>query len=116
MADQPLRDADTVRMDDEVRTGVYGRVPDELGEPLTAEEVASLAHGTEVVIIWSGGNGPHHYWIWRTPDGMAYARSDSEDEGEFLRLSLWKDPISFVGNQRFHTRVWAALIDGRDDG
>jgi len=115
MADQPLRDADTVGMSDEAREGAYGRVPDEMGEPLTAEEVEALPHGTEVVIIWSGGNGPHHYWIWRLGRHV-YARSESEAETEFERISTWKDPIGFIGRERFHTRIWRAHIDGRDDG
>lgn len=34
-----------------------------LGDPLTAAQIRALADGTEVMITWSGGNGPHPYRI-----------------------------------------------------
>jgi hypothetical protein len=73
--------------------GVYGDFPEGCGEPLTAEEVAALPHGAEVVIGWSGGNGPHRYFIHREA-GLVYARSPHE--GDHFSTA-WGDPIAFVG-------------------
>jgi len=38
-------------------------MPDREPDCLTQEEVDALPEGTEVVITWSGGNGPHRYTI-----------------------------------------------------
>ena len=90
---------------DDIRQGYFGRVPNELGEPLTMEEVSALEHDTQVIIIWSGGNGPHTYWIDRRNKGAVYALSEIEKEQGKRATG---NPISFVGNQRFHTRIWLA--------
>jgi hypothetical protein len=73
-------------------------------EWLTQEQVDQLPDGTIVEITWSGGNGPHRYttelvgyWVYAVshhPNGRTY------------RV---QDPISFVGSERFHTRV--RLVD-----
>jgi hypothetical protein len=34
-----------------------------LGGPLTVQQIRNLPDGAEVVITWSGGNGPHPYRI-----------------------------------------------------
>lgn len=78
-----------------------------LTEPLTAEELKALADGVEVIITWSGGNGPHHYAIEQA-GGTTYAQPLADPHGP-LR---WYNPISFVGRERFHTRVWLAQFDG----
>lgn len=33
------------------------------GPPLTVEEIKALPEGTEVVVTWSGGNGPWPYRV-----------------------------------------------------
>lgn len=45
-----------------VTEGTIGRAH-HLGEPLTAEQIRLLPDGTEVVVTWAGGNGPHAYRI-----------------------------------------------------
>lgn len=86
---------------EDIRTGAFGRVPDELGDPLTEAEVAELPEGAEVVVIWSGGNGPAAGVIVPGP----YFVPSSEDPNGPLR---YYNPLSFVGSERFHTRVWLA--------
>ncbi len=76
--------------------------------PLTAEEVAALPDGKHVVVIWSGGNGPHHY-IKTSIDGRPVAASVDDIQYGIVdevgkSLSAW--PNGFVGQEEFHTRVW----------
>jgi hypothetical protein len=33
------------------------------GEPLTVQQIEALQEGQEVVVTWSGGNGPHPYRV-----------------------------------------------------
>lgn len=33
------------------------------GSPLTESEVAALANGSRVEVVWIGGNGPHTYIV-----------------------------------------------------
>lgn len=40
-----------------------------IGDPLTVKEILELTDGTEVVVTWDGGNGPHQYTVRiRHPD------------------------------------------------
>ncbi len=39
---------------------------------LTAEQIDALPDGAEVVVTWSGGNGPHRYTVARR-HGMVLA-------------------------------------------
>jgi hypothetical protein len=55
------------------------------GEPLTAGQVEGLPDGTEVEIIWSGGNGPHRYRIQRDRHGVV--RIDN----------IYRDQIGILG-------------------
>jgi molybdopterin biosynthesis enzyme MoaB len=87
---------------DDVHRGHFGVVEDP-ATPLTAEEVEALPEGTPVVIIWSGGNGPHRYRITVDDYGRRYADAYGEGIGEQFR---WYNPLRFVGQERFHTRVW----------
>jgi hypothetical protein len=43
-----------------------------LGEPLTVDQISQLADGTEVVVTWSGGNGPWPYLITVDEHGRRY--------------------------------------------
>lgn len=61
------------------------------GEPLTVEEIKALPEGAEVVVTWSGGNGPHRYRVayemgW--PGVMAPG-----DLSVSLLLSSWEQRI-----------------------
>lgn len=83
----------------EVWVGHFGKV-DDPAPPLTEEQVAELDEGTPVTIIWSGGNGPHDYVIAVSEAGQRYAWGGVEG-----RLRYY-NPLHFVGQRRFHTRVW----------
>lgn len=82
--------------------------PPPVGPPLTADEVADLPHGAEIIVVWGGGNGPHRYRI-------------HHDRGEPHAVPLWAwgdgpdgplwfynplDGISRVGPERWNNRVW----------
>ena len=64
-------------------------------DPLTPEEAAVLPADTEIMVIWSGGNGPHRYRVVIGPNGIRYAGDLRND-----------NPLDFIGQERFHTRVW----------
>lgn len=83
----------------EVWVGYFGKVDIE-APPLTEEEVAQLEEGTPVTVIWSGGNGPHDYIITVNAAGDRHAWS-----GISLGTRVY-NPLRFVGQERFHTRVW----------
>ena len=89
----------------EVRRGAFGVVPESAGPPLTRDEVAQLDEGTRVVIIWSGGNGPHEYTITIDTLGerCAWSRPQRWGPNDPMRYC---NPIEFVGDRRYHTRVW----------
>ena len=67
-------------------------------KPLTADEVAALRPGQAIEVIWSGGNGPHHY-IVREKAGTLYAGNPRND-------NPLTGPGTFIGQERYHTRVW----------
>ena len=86
---------------DEVHRGAFGVVEDP-SPPLTEAEVGALPEGTRVVVIWTGGNGPHRYRITVDRRGDRYAWSGA---GRDARLRFY-NRLHFVGGERFHTRVW----------
>lgn len=92
-------------MDEDVRRGCYGLAPD--AEPLSAEEVERLPEGARVVVIWSGGNGPHEYVIAVDERGERYTVSVQYADDPNHRMR-WYNPLTFVGVERYHTRVWPA--------
>lgn len=102
MSDQELCHTDgmSTEVSDDTRTGCFGRVPDALGAPLTPIELAGLPDGAEVVIIWSGGNGPHRARVHT--NGTYSVPLQEAMNGPFR----YYNPITFVGSERFHTRVW----------
>jgi hypothetical protein len=67
-----------------------------MDELLTQEEADALPDGTEVIITWSGGNGPHRYVI-HVVGRMRFAGDPRND-----------NPLTFVGTERFHTHVQLA--------
>lgn len=74
------------------------------GDPLTADEVAELPDGEPIVVTWTGGNGPHPYVVAVDRYGDRYAALNTNLDDR-LR---WYNRLSFVGQERFHTRVWRA--------
>lgn len=73
-------------------------------EPLTESEVRALDEGTPIIVTWSGGNGPHRYIFTKDEHGEPYAwAKDLSDPNGVLRFY---NPLTFVGQERFHTRVW----------
>jgi hypothetical protein len=94
-------------MDENVRRGHFGLAP--ASEPLSAEDVERLPEGARVVVIWSGGNGPHEYVIAVDRYGRRYAGSPPRfavDPNDRMR---WYNPLTFVGVERYHTRVWRVV-------
>ena len=73
-----------------------------MDEPLPADDVECLPEGARVRVIWSGGNGPHDYVIAVDERGQRYAAMN-DDPDDRLR---WYNPLTFVGVERYHTRVW----------
>ena len=51
-------------------------------------------------MIWSGGNGPHRYVITVDERGKRYAWTERWENTRFY------NHLRFVGQERFHTRVW----------
>jgi hypothetical protein len=82
----------------------YGSVPMPDGDPLLEEEVDQLAEGTPVVVIWTGGNGPHQY-VLHVCDRDPGTRYVWDGQNERLRHY---NPLRFVGTERYNTRVWRA--------
>lgn len=72
--------------------------------PLTEDELLALADGTEIVITWSGGNGPHRGIVF-VERGQPYYVPRHEDPHGPLRHY---NPITFVGPASPFTRVWLA--------
>ncbi len=80
---------------------------------LNITEIATLPDNTPIVVIWSGGNGPHHYFK-KSFDGRPVAATEKEiNSGRFdevgKSLSGW--PIGFVGQEEYHTRVWRCVCE-----
>lgn len=69
---------------------------DEKDRLLTQEEVDKLESGDEVMIKWSGGNGPHRYtitWI----EGELHPRTEDTRTGESSG-----PPLDYVGGEPRH--------------
>lgn len=90
-------------MTDPVRTGAFGTVPVLVGPPLTEEQVAELPEGAKVIVIWSGGNGPHRYVVAVSEWGRIHVW-----DGKTEQLRYSGNELRFVGQERYHTRVWRA--------
>lgn len=77
--------------------------------PLTKEQVLDLLPGTEVVVIWSGGNGPCMYTVEYDPlvtygTGAVAALSGEKERAYYDHEG--RSLTGFVGQEHFHTRVW----------
>jgi len=65
---------------------------------LTQDEVDSLPEGTEVMVLWEGGNGAHKYRIVKWHD-LTYAETD-------FSSANCKHLLNRVGITKWSTRVW----------
>ena len=66
---------------------------------LTQEELNNLPDRTKIIVIWSGGNGPHEYVLRQTDHGLYV-------EDSFLEEPNWKGgSLDFVGTEKYHTKV-----------
>jgi len=79
--------------------GKANRWAEPMQKYLTQKEVDELPEGTEVIITWSGGNGPHKY-ITGKYDGESYTTFVASDEKRHLG-----DRIDFVGAEKPFTMV-----------
>lgn len=70
---------------------------------LSEDDLDALPEGTPITVIWSGGNGPHGYLLHNCGEYGLYAAP--VDGNENLKHY---NPLTFVGTERFLTRVWAA--------
>ena len=86
-------------MDGPAPLAYYG--PHPKGDPLTEKEVSKLPEGTPITVVWSGGNGPHDYVVTVRGD-QRYAAVNT-DPGDRMRFY---NPLRFVGQRSYHTRVW----------
>jgi hypothetical protein len=82
---------------------VRALTPEEEARLLTSAQVAALPDGTAVMIKWSGGNGPHRYYLrhW---------------QGRFFgAVTMAEDPLSLdgelraIGGERCHDRVFLPI-------
>jgi len=65
--------------------------------PLTQAEVNALPNGAKVLILWSGGNGPHKYTLQRFA-GKLYTCDEVTGRPQHC--------VDFVGLEKPFTRVW----------
>lgn len=96
-------DVSVAMLDRDTATRFHGScaLPD--GQPMTRDEVAALQDGERIVVIWSGGNGPHEYVVERNAsvfnDGVFAVRHHANGEKSMNRLD-------FIGVDKPFTRVW----------
>lgn len=76
-------------------------------DPLTREQVEELPQGTAIEVIWSGGNGPHRYTVHVDENEQRYAATGNP------RMDTY-NPLDFVGQEPYHTRVWLAASPDPD--
>lgn len=66
---------------------------------LTQQEAEALPEGTKVRVTWSGGNGPHWYFIDRDKWGNAHIYSELHKRGDQL-LSISSVAGAFIGLEK----------------
>ena len=67
-----------------------------MSDPLTQAQVDALPEGTEVEVIWSGGNGPHRYLLVRDERGRSYVVALGEDPHGRMR---YYNPLDNIGRR-----------------
>jgi hypothetical protein len=82
---------------------VRALTPEEDARLLTPAQVAALPDGTAVMIKWSGGNGPHRYYLRHWQGRFFGAVTMAEDQ-----LSLDGD-LRAIGGERCHDRVFLPI-------
>ena len=74
---------------------------------LTQEQVDALPHGTEIVVTWSGGNGPAEYTVgkcaWTGKSSAWFTGKVSLDMNP-----IFVSDLDFVGDKKPHTLVTLA--------
>lgn len=78
------------------------------GSVLTAEQIEELPEGTPISVIWSGGNGPHDYLLHHDAFGSYAAPNPPYEDADVQRRMEVYNPLRFIGDKQFHTRVWLA--------
>ncbi len=73
---------------------------------LSQSQVDSLPDGTKVMIVWSGGNGPHKYEVCSHRGGK-YTKTERGKPAE---------RISFVGKNKPFTLVWVINNQEKEKG
>lgn len=71
-----------------------------MGKLLTQDEVHLLPDGTEVIITWGGGNGPHHYLIEQGEE-FTYANPIDDPKGPMR----YYNAITYAGFEKWNTHV-----------
>ena len=86
---------------------------------LSEAEIMALPDSTVVEVIWSGGNGPHHYEMATDKYGNRFIASSYLTRQREVRV--WIDYVDVPGGARFsdmprddprfrkHVRVWGSL-------
>lgn len=83
-----------------------------LGPPLTAGQIRDLPDGAEIVVTWSGGDGPWPYRVLADTTGQRRVEStypdpllpyDFPDRGDLQRIPLCR--VTAGWNEE--TRAWA---------
>ena len=75
---------------------------------LTQEQVDALPHVTEIVVTWSGGNGPAEYMVgkcaWTGKSSAWFVSKVSIDLNP-----IFVSDLDFVGDKKPHTLVTVAV-------
>jgi len=75
---------------------------------LTQEQVDALPHGTDIVVTWSGGNGPAEYMVgkcaWTGKSSAWFVSKVSIDLNP-----IFVSDLDFVGDKKPHTLVTVAV-------
>lgn len=77
-----------------------------IAKTLTEDEVRALPEGTPITVLWSGGNGPHPY-VLTFDRGEPHATREGDEDNPRMR---YYNPLTFVGQERYHTRVWFRVL------
>lgn len=77
------------------RAGAFGEWTVD-GPNLTADEIRSLPEGSEVEIVWSGGNGPHRYVVVHDLVGEPFAMPVREHERDPHGPMRYYNPLTWA--------------------
>ena len=77
--------------------------------PLTQDEVNNLDDGTKVIVLWSGGNGPHEYEIITPVSGGRKWDIKCVKNTVTGLPNIKGGLLDFVGLEKPFTMVWLAV-------